>query len=163
MSTGTVVNRSSRLSHPAGRALRPGPGSPVAPRLHLVPPPAERAELPVRLVPVSSSDALLSALPAAVAGPVLRLTPRGRGVAVLVLLAAIFGLGMAFGSSAIGADEAPAPVEHASVVVQPGETLWGIARSADPGRDPRNVVGEIRRLNALPSAEIQAGQVLLLP
>ncbi len=154
-STGTVVDRPGRLPHPAGRNLRPA--SP--PQLRLVPPPAESAPASVQ----PATDTVLSYLPAAAAAPILRLTPRGRGIALLLMLAAIFCLGLVFGSTARGADEAPVPVDHASVVVQPGETLWGIARAAAPDRDPRVTIGAIRDLNALPSAEIQSGQVLLLP
>ncbi|MGQ0463841.1 MAG: LysM peptidoglycan-binding domain-containing protein [Sporichthyaceae bacterium] len=153
MSTGTVIDRTGRLPHPAGRALRPA----APPQLRLVPAFVE----PEREAP--APEGLLSMLPARAAEPVLRLTPRGRGIAVLVLLAAIFCLGMAFGSSANGADSVAGSGSHASVVVQPGQTMWGIARAAAPDRDPRVVVSEIRELNGIPTTEISAGQVLLLP
>ena len=153
VSTGTVIDRTGRLPHPAGRALRPT----APPALRLVPAFAESEQAP------SAGEGLLSALPACAAESVLRLTPRGRGIAVVVLLAAIFCLGMAFGSAANGADSAPGSAEHASVVVQPGQTLWGIARTAAPDRDPRVVISAIRELNAMPTTEISAGQVLLLP
>lgn len=153
MSTGTVIDRTGRLPHPAGRALRPA----APPQLRLVPALADSEQAP----PVV--EGLLALLPARAAAPVLRLTPRGRGIAVLVLLAGIFCLGMAFGSAANGADSVPGSAEHPSVVVRPGQTLWGIARSAGPDRDPRVVISAIRELNALPTAEISAGQVLLLP
>lgn len=156
MSTGTVIDRTGRLPHPAGRALRPA----APPQLRLVPAFVESE----RAASSGESGAgLLSLLPTRAAEPVLRLTPRGRAIAVLVLLAAIFCLGMAFGSSANGADSATGSAEHSSVVVQPGQTLWGIARSAAPDRDPRVVISAIRELNAMPTTEISAGQVLLLP
>lgn len=164
-STGTVVDRPGRLPHPAGRALRPS--SP--PQLRLVPSVAADGTAGAGETPAAPTSRPLfrSEEPTSswAAEPVIvvRLTPRGRGIALLVLLAAIFGLGLVFGSQANGADAAPAPVEHPSVVVQPGQTLWGIARSIAPERDPRVTISAIRDLNAMPTAEIQSGQVLLLP
>lgn len=46
------------------------------------------------------------------------------------------------------------------VVVEPGDTLWSIARTQVPGGDPRDIVGNIREINQLSSAEIFPGQVL---
>jgi hypothetical protein len=102
---------------------------------------------------------------APVAGRVrVRLTRRGQGVVVVTMLAGIFGAGLAFGSTAHGADSTPAPAAaHRAVVVQPGQSLWAIARAAAPHRDPRVVVEDIRELNALPGAGVEAGQQLLLP
>ena len=94
----------------------------------------------------------------------VRLTRRGQGVLLATMLAGIFGAGLAFGSSAHGADSTPAPLApHRTVVVQPGQSLWAIARAAAPHRDPRVVVEDIRQLNALPGAGVEAGQQLLLP
>jgi nucleoid-associated protein YgaU len=163
--TGSLVDHPGRLPHPAGRALRPS--SP--PTLRLVPAPgadgvAEAGETPAAPAarPFFRAEEPASSW-AAEPVIVVRLTPRGRGIALLVLLAAIFCLGLAFGSKASGADEAPPPVDHPTVVVQPGQTLWGIAREIAPQRDPRSTIAEIRRLNALPTAEITSGQVLRLP
>jgi Tfp pilus assembly protein FimV len=94
----------------------------------------------------------------------VRLTGRGQAVALVSILAGIFGAGLAFGSTAHGADSSPAPAApHRTVVVQPGESLWAIARAAAPHRDPRVMVEDIRQLNALRGAGVQAGQQLLLP
>lgn len=50
------------------------------------------------------------------------------------------------------------------ITVATGDTLWGLAqRYADPGRDLRASVAEIIRINQLATAELQPGQVLLLP
>jgi LysM repeat protein len=58
---------------------------------------------------------------------------------------------------------APVPATApAEVVVAPGETLWSIAERVAPDRDPRGVVDQIRRINHLPSGDVQAGQTLLL-
>ena len=97
------------------------------------------------------------------AGHSVRLTRRGRGlllVALVVLLFAAFAAGRA-ASQAAGAREARPQV--AQVTVQPGETLWSVARRVAPERDPRQVVTQLRQLNALPTAGLRAGQQLLLP
>jgi len=52
---------------------------------------------------------------------------------------------------------------NASVVVAPGETLWGIATREMPGRDPREALVELRRTNGLEGAEVVAGQRLVIP
>jgi len=54
------------------------------------------------------------------------------------------------------------PVD-ATVVVQPGDTLWGIAAARYPGDDVRVRVDEIERLNGLQSPEIEVGESLQLP
>jgi LysM repeat protein len=54
---------------------------------------------------------------------------------------------------------APAPVH----VVEPGETLWGIAAALAPQADTRLIVARLAELNGLASAEVRPGQVLLLP
>lgn len=48
------------------------------------------------------------------------------------------------------------------IVVQPGDTLWSIARNKAPDEDPRDVIGAIRELNDLSSADIFPGQTLTL-
>ena len=98
-------------------------------------------------------------------GPATHLTRRGRVLAVLVFAAVLLG---AF-SLGRTASEAAAPTTSASTVqvehttVQPGDSLWSVARRVAPENDPRAVVEQIRRLNELTSAEIQVGQQLLLP
>ena len=49
---------------------------------------------------------------------------------------------------------------YVEIVVQPGDTLWSIAKAQVPGSDPRDVVGTIRDLNQLESADIFPGQTL---
>ena len=51
----------------------------------------------------------------------------------------------------------------ATVVVQPGDTLWTIAAERYPGDDPRARIGEIERLNNLSSPVIVVGETLRLP
>ncbi len=48
-----------------------------------------------------------------------------------------------------------------SYVVQPGDTLWGLATEIAPNEDPRPVVDQLIELNG--SAAISVGQELTLP
>ncbi|WP_426172515.1 LysM peptidoglycan-binding domain-containing protein [Microbacterium sp. DWRC1-3] len=96
----------------------------------------------------------------------LRLTTRGR--AVLLAFASVpLAVGIAFaalsGGSAIasGADAAAVSVE--TVTVMPGDTLWSIATGVAPDADPRDVIGEISRMNLLRGGELQIGQTLAIP
>lgn len=50
-----------------------------------------------------------------------------------------------------------------SVVVEPGQTLWGIASSRYPQTDPRVAIAAIESANHLPGAGITPGERLLLP
>jgi LysM repeat protein len=52
---------------------------------------------------------------------------------------------------------------NATVVVQPGDTLWGIAAARYPADDVRVRVDEIERLNGLRSPNIEVGETLQLP
>jgi nucleoid-associated protein YgaU len=51
----------------------------------------------------------------------------------------------------------------ATVVVQPGDTLWTIAAERYPGDDTRARIGEIERMNNLSSPVIVVGETLRLP
>jgi LysM repeat protein len=97
----------------------------------------------------------------------LRLTVRGRRVlaalaalpAVLALSAAVLG-----GGAALASREAGAPAgSFTTVTVAAGESLWTIAEDVAPGHDPRDVVDEIVRLNALDSVVVHVGQSLSIP
>ena len=94
----------------------------------------------------------------------LRLTRRGRLVVVALFLATLFAGGVLFGSTATRATgEAGAPQDYQYLVVQPGQTLWGIAKEVAPQDDPRATIEAIRRLNALSDTGIEAGQRIALP
>ena len=98
----------------------------------------------------------------------LRLTRRGRAV-LTALVAAPLAAALAF--SALGATSAAAAPESGdgvavvfeTVMVAPGDSLWGIASEIAPSADPRDVVEELKRLNALESAQLVAGQRLAIP
>jgi hypothetical protein len=92
----------------------------------------------------------------------VRLTRRGRALArvlATVLVVAVFLLvapGLARG---VGPDR-PAP--RVTYVVQPGDTLWSIARRVAPGQDPRPVVDGLIEANDV-RAGLQTGQELSIP
>ena len=85
------------------------------------------------------------------------------GLAVLGL-AAVPVWGAVRGAAALGGDPAsvperrPAPALH---VVQPGETLWSIARSLQPEGDVRSLVRQLRDANG--GAELDIGDRLVVP
>lgn len=90
----------------------------------------------------------------------LRLTARGR--TALLLLAGLIGAVVVvfawFGAGATSAHSNTAV--PAQVVVHDGDTLWSIAGRVAPGRDPRAVVDQLRRVNRLRSPNLVPGQVL---
>jgi LysM repeat protein len=101
--------------------------------------------------------------------PRLRLTRRGRIVLIgfpLVLLAALLiSLAGLLNSPAKAADTASglSVTETVTVTVQPGESLWAIAVSADPNRDARDTIADIVQLNSLEDGKVMPGQQLFVP
>ncbi len=83
---------------------------------------------------------------------------RARVLAVVLVVAAFLVVvpGLARGN---GPDR-PAP--QVTYVVEPGDTLWSIARRVAPGRDPRPVVDGLIKANDLRGG-LQAGQELSIP
>ena len=115
-------------------------------------------------VPASPTGAGRARAAASAGDGPLRLTTRGRVVlGVLTLL--VMGLGLVtWQAGRASADGASGAVEVVRHVVQPGETLWGIAREvAGPTEDVRDVVLELVELNGLPSAGLMAGQSIVVP
>ena len=93
----------------------------------------------------------------------LRLTRRGR-VVIVALLASLLLVAFLAGRSGVSsASTDTARSSYTQTTVQPGETLWAVAKRVAPKHDPRALVDEIRSLNHLHSATLQVGQQLLLP
>ncbi len=97
----------------------------------------------------------------------IHLTRRGRVLVVLGLVAllyAAFSLGRA-GSQASTAETRPQPaaVPLAEVTVEPGESLWTLARRIAPRHDPRDVVRQLKDVNDLADPDLRVGQRLRLP
>ena len=101
--------------------------------------------------------------------PPLRLTRRGRfvffGVPLILLAAFILSFSGFLNAPAKAADSADqlSVTPTVSVTVQPGESLWAIAGSVAPERDPRDVVADIVELNNLDAARVMPGQQLFVP
>lgn len=103
----------------------------------------------------------------------LRLTRRGRvvlaGLAIVIVTAVatamLFWLSAAGNAQAAGHGQLPGAAHRglSPVVVRPGQTLWFIARRAEPSADPRVVVQQIIEVNALGSPVIQPGELLWVP
>jgi len=91
----------------------------------------------------------------------IRLTRRGRLVLLVLLAVAMITL-LGVTRTAVAWAEPSGPTTR-TVVVQAGDSLWGIARTVDPQRDPRAVIAEIEELNNLDAAPVVAGQALLVP
>ena len=98
--------------------------------------------------------------------PGLRLTRRGRlvafGASVAALGAIVIGAGQVAGASGAASEVSNSPVARV-VVVQAGETLWGIAREVAPDSDPRGVVRQIRQMNDLGTTPVVPGQSIVVP
>ena len=95
----------------------------------------------------------------------VRLTRRGRLARTLlvlslaVVLASVFGISAGAGTS----DSVGAPTSFIEVTVAPGDTLWSLATRMADGADVRAMVDEIASVNALASADLQAGQKVRIP
>ncbi|MFJ4225486.1 LysM peptidoglycan-binding domain-containing protein [Microbacterium sp. NPDC089695] len=109
-----------------------------------------------------SSAAVIPARPATR----LRLTARGRRL-VLAAAAVPLAVGIAFaalsGGSAVASNEQVPTASFETITVMPGDTLWSIAESVAPGADPREVIGDITRLNSLQGGALQIGQEIAIP
>jgi LysM repeat protein len=96
----------------------------------------------------------------------LRMTARGRR-ALLVLASVPLAAGIAFaalsGGNAVASNETVTAPVYETVTVMPGDTLWSIAETVAPTADPREVIGEITRLNALRGGALQIGDEIAIP
>jgi hypothetical protein len=97
----------------------------------------------------------------------LRLTRRGRvvvatAVALLVTVISLFVVGVAQATNH-GPSAHAARQNLVQVVVRPGQSLWSVAESADPGQDTRAVIQQIIDLNSLNGDTVFAGQQIWVP
>jgi len=101
----------------------------------------------------------------AVSAPIgrVRLTRRGRFVAVVTFLAVAMALMTAMGGWATATLSGGTPEPVRVIEVAPGDTLYDIAADlARPGQI-RAMVHRIQKLNSLPGAQISEGQKLAVP
>lgn len=92
-----------------------------------------------------------------------RLTARGRAVALGASVAALVAIVVGAGQMVEASSVAATGTEPAVVVVQSGDTLWGIAQDIAPGVDPRSLVRQIREVNDLGNRAIVPGQSIVVP
>ncbi len=83
----------------------------------------------------------------------------GRWARLALTITVVTAVGLAVAANSAGS----AAGRVTDVTVVPGDTLWSIATTASPDRDPRDVIDEIHRLNDLPSETVRAGEVLRVP
>lgn len=53
-------------------------------------------------------------------------------------------------------------IQYVTYIVQPGQTLWDIAKELHPGEDPRRLIFQIREVNDI-TPIIQPGQAIKVP
>jgi len=97
----------------------------------------------------------------------VRLTPRGRFITRLAVIASLSilllsGFAAVTGASA-GSTDTAIPTPYVKVSVKPGDTLWSIAESIAPHGDRRALVADIVEINRLATPELQAGQKIYIP
>jgi len=101
----------------------------------------------------------------------VRLTRRGRVVVTGAAALLIAALSMAVAGtvqpaqagSHAGPGTPPGGAAVTRLVVRPGQTLWTIAQSSDPGADARAVVQQIMQMNSLAGQTILPGEILWVP
>ena len=145
-------------------AFAPAPQTTFAPRtLTLVSEPAPAVGIR-SFAPVA--DPLAEAAPLAT----VHHLPVRRSAAVyrrrrLLVVSVVLGLLLGVASFVQQADATPTPegelAESITVVVQPGDTLWGIATTLDPDGDPRRLVAELGAIAG--DGPLQPGQQLVVP
>ena len=93
----------------------------------------------------------------------VHVTRRGRAaliLAVALLLFGAFSLGRAASQASTTSATGPALQQ---LTVQPGDTLWEVARELSPEAGPRVVVEVLQSVNGLSGAHLRVGQQLVLP
>ena len=99
----------------------------------------------------------------------IRLTRRGRRLArtVMVALSLVIALSSAvFGHISASNASSAATRATSTVIVQPGQTMWGLASMVAPNDDPRDTIARIADLNNLSYSQVSAvhpGQRLIVP
>lgn len=93
-----------------------------------------------------------------------RMWPAARMLFLLLAFALLFG-GLTFMRSFASADQVPpASAAESVLVVDSGDTLWSVATAVkQPSMDTRHAVHMIMKRNQLPSATLEAGQLLIIP
>lgn len=100
----------------------------------------------------------------------IRLTRRGRRLARTAVIALALLLALTIGvlgrGAPVQAGDAPAQVATSTVIVQPGQSLWDVARGLSLDADLRETVARIQELNGLSGgagSTVRPGQELIVP
>ncbi len=93
--------------------------------------------------------------------PPLRLTRRG-WIVVATLMGMLASM-IVIAVVALAAPPGEAAGKGRQTTVRQGDTLWSIAVREVPGRDPYEVIDEIRRINGIGDYTIRPGDDLRLP
>jgi LysM repeat protein len=89
---------------------------------------------------------------------------RRRVLAIVFLAVSLLGLAFALTQpQSAGASAKAVKANFTYVYVQSGDTLWSIARSYAPDKDPQQEIADIKNLNNLESSTLAPGQRLALP
>ena len=133
--------------------------------------PASRRDTPdvrhAALTPRRDTPAARSGRPRDTPVAPLRLTRRGRVVVALAAALLVTMVSLLLAGVAQATNHGPSPRAAreglVQVVVRPGQSLWSVAESADPGQDTRAVIQQIIDLNSLTGDTVFAGQQLWVP
>jgi hypothetical protein len=107
--------------------------------------------------------AVRAARPAPSARTRVRLTRRGRLALTALFVGVILGALTVFGATSAATGEAGQPVPTRTVMVDQGDTLWGIAADVAAPGEVRDMVHRIEELNALSGAGVYVGQEIAVP
>jgi len=108
-------------------------------------------------------DMTAASVPAA-PSPELRLTRRGRLLALTAFVVLLLGMLGIWSAGSVAVPPGSEPARTRPVVVTPGQTLWEIAAVAQPAADPRATIEQILELNGLSApVELQVGQRVAVP
>ena len=133
--------------------------------------PASRRDTPdvrhAALTPRRDAPAARSGRPRDTPVAPLRLTRRGRVVVALAAALLVTMVSLLLAGVAQATNDGPSPraarENLVQVIVRPGQSLWSVAESADPGQDTRVVIQQIIDLNSLNGDTVFAGQQLWVP
>lgn len=101
--------------------------------------------------------------PASAAGSAVRLTRRGRLLLTALFVGLILAVLTVFGATSAATGEAGEPVPTRTVMVDEGDTLWGLAAEVAAPGEVREMVHRIEELNALSGAGLYVGQEIAVP
>ena len=89
----------------------------------------------------------------------MRLTKRGKRCLLFVLVAILATIVTALSIVASANNEAK---EYITYIVQPNDTLWGIAEEYGTDGDVRKTIYEIKKVNQMESSDLVVGAELLI-